>query len=160
MPTFGPGTFTVGPTATVIDASDLVNNLVIDAPVNAAEPTTKLSGLVKPGARTYSWEISGNLDIDPQNATGLFVYSQENYGTEVDFVFTPLDGGMGASGKCLIDPLSFGSTEGYGAQLTSDFTWACVGQPVFAVAPPLGDDEPQEDAQERRNVRRNVTVTE
>lgn len=140
MPTFGPGTFTVGETAAAIDASCLVNNLVIQSTADAGEPSTKLCGTVKPGTRTYSWEMTGNLDIDPEDPDGLFMLSQTAYGTQVPFIFTPNDTeGLTASGVVIIDPLDFGSADGYSSDLTSDFTWAIVDKPTYApIVPEAG----------------------
>jgi hypothetical protein len=133
MTTFGPGTLTIGATGSEIDASCLVNSLKIVATVDAGDSTTKLCGTVVPGSRNYSWEMTGSIDIDPEaGAAGLFDLSQTAYGTEQAFIFTPNTASEAtATGTLIIDPLDFGSDEPYGATMTSDLTWALVGQPTY-----------------------------
>jgi hypothetical protein len=132
MPKFGPGVLEIGTTGTEIDVSCLINGARITSTPDAEDPTTKLCGTVKPGARTYSWEFTGNIDIDPETGSaGLFALSQTAYGTEQSFVFTPNTAdGTSASGRLIIDPLDFGADE-YGQDMTSDFTWVIVDKPTY-----------------------------
>lgn len=132
MTVFGPGVLQIGATGTEIDASCLVNSLRITATVDAGDSTTKLCGTVRPGSRTYSWEMTGNLDIDDDaGAAGLFALSQLQYGTEQDFTFTPNSASeTTATGTLIIDPMDFGADE-YGADLASDITWALVDKPTY-----------------------------
>lgn len=136
MTVFGPGVLKIGATGSEIDASCLVNSLRITSTVDAGDPTTKLCGTVRPGSRTYSWEMTGNVDIDPElGVAGLFDLSQTAYGTEQDFTFTPNTAAEAtATGKLIIDPLDFGADE-YGADLTSDLTWALVDKPTYTYGP-------------------------
>jgi hypothetical protein len=123
----------------------------ITANVDAGDPTTKLCGTQKAGTRTYSWEMTGNIDIDDDlGDTGIFALSQAEYGTEQEFEFTPNTGAVTkATGILIIDPLDFGADE-FGADMTSDLTWALVGEPVYTYAVAGGgaeavgtaDDEP------------------
>ena len=142
MTTFGPGTLTIGATGAEVDASCLVNKLRITATVDAGDPTTKLCGTVKAGARTYGWEMTGNVDIDPEEGlAGLFGLSQSSYGTEQAFVFTPNTAAVASvEGVLIIDPLDFGADE-YGAEMTSDLTWTLVGAPVYTYPPEVLADE-------------------
>lgn len=135
MTVFGPGTFTIGEVASSIDASCLVNSLRVTATVDAGDSTTKLCGTIRPGSRTYSWELTGNLDIDDDaGVAGLFDLSQTAYGTEQAFTFTPnTEGGTAVAGTLIIDPMDFGADE-YGADLNSDVTWALVGPPTYTYA--------------------------
>lgn len=132
---FGPGTLTIGETASAIDASCLVNSLRITTSVDAGDSTTKLCGTVRPGSRTYTWELTGNLDIDDQaGVAGLFDLSQTAYGTEQQFTFTPsTEGGTAAAGTLIIDPMDFGADE-FGSTLNSDVTWALTGAPTYTYA--------------------------
>jgi hypothetical protein len=135
MTVFGPGELTIGAVASSVDASCLVNSLRIVASVDAADDVTKLCGTVKPGARTYTWEMTGNLDIDDDaGVAGLFDLSQTAYGTEQPFTFTPnTEGGTIATGVLIINPMDFGADE-YGAVLDSDVTWSLVGPPTYTYA--------------------------
>ena len=127
---WGPGELTIGATGTAIDISCLVNSATITATKDQGDSVTKLCGTVKPGAISYEYELGGNIDIDVLTATGLFALSQSNAGSEQDFSYTPNDAGPTATGKLILDPLSFGGEE-YGATMASDIAFALVGAPVY-----------------------------
>jgi hypothetical protein len=130
----GPGTLTIGATGTEIDASCLVNNAVIAMSKDESDATTKLCGDVRPGAITYTYALSGNVDTDVADDAGLFALSQSAAGTQQAFEFTPSTAaGTSASGTLIIDPLDFGADE-MGADLTSDFEWSIVGKPTYTYA--------------------------
>lgn len=137
MTKLGPGTLTIGATGSEITVDCLINNARITASKNTTPATTKLCGTVRPGNTTYEYELGGNLDIDDtEGVAGLFALSQSAPGSEQDFEFVPnTEGGTTATGTLVIDPLDFGSTEGYGADLTSDFAWTLVGKPVYTYPP-------------------------
>ena len=144
MPTFGPGKLTIktkAATPVVIDLDCLVNGARIAASPDQGDPTFKLCGTSRPGNRKYTWEFSGNLDIDPEDVDGIFMLSQTAYGTEVDFVFTPNNTAqVTASGTLILDPLDFGADDGdYGEYMTSDFAWPIVNVPVYSPTVPVDD---------------------
>lgn len=152
---FGPGLLTLGELGTEIDASCLVNSLTITNDVDEGDSTTKLCGTVQPGARTYTYHMDGNLDTDQDaGADGLFALSQLQKGTEVKFSFTPNTAeGTVVSGTVIIDPMDFGADE-YGAWMSSDITWALVGDPAYvwgtgagvALSPEVAASAPAESA--------------
>lgn len=150
MPTFGPGTLTIGETGSEIDASCMVNSLRIAMSKDEGDSTTKLCGTVKPGKVTYTYALSGNIDTDTDDAAGLFAMTQTAAGTEQPFVFTPNEAdGTTATGTVIIDPLDFGGDE-YGDDMNSDFEWAIVGPPTYT----FGDDpEPETFARKVQNGR-------
>jgi len=128
----GPGTLKIGATGSEIDISCLLNNAVIASEKDEADSTTKLCGDVRPGAVTYTFTLSGNVDTDIGEATGLFALSQSAKGTQQDFEFVPSTAlATSATGKLVIDPLDFGADE-MGADLTSDFEWGIVGEVDYA----------------------------
>jgi hypothetical protein len=134
----GPGELKIGATGTEIDVSCLINNATIAASKDQGDSVTKLCGTVKPGATTYTYTISGNIDTDVALETGFFALTQSDPGTEQDFSFipnneviAPATGVTEASGKCVIDPLDFGG-DTMGETMTSDFEFAIVGVPVYA----------------------------
>lgn len=128
----GPGTLKIGETGTEIDISCYVNNAVISADKSADDDRTMLCGDVLPGAVTYTYALSGNMDIDVENgAASFFALSQAEPGTQQGFEFTPnTAGGDKAAGTLTIDPLDFGADE-MGQPLTSDFEFAIVGKPTY-----------------------------
>lgn len=131
MPTFGPGTLQIGETGTEIDVSCLVNSMRITMSKDEGDSTTKLCGTVKPGKLTYTYSLSGNIDVDSDDPNGLFALSQEVPGTEIPFVFTPNTGAItSAAGVLIIDPLDFGGDE-YGDDMTSDLEFSLVGIPEY-----------------------------
>lgn len=140
MPTLGPGILTLSVTnpATELDLSCLVNNVRITAAKNQDDPKTKLCGTVTPGKITYDYSLTGNLDVDSNEADGVFAYSQAHAGEQVNFTFVPSTAAATvaqASGVLTIDPLDFGADE-YGAAMDSDFEFSIVGKPTYTYAAP------------------------
>ena len=127
----GPGTLKIGATGTQIDVSCLVNNAVIAADKTQGDSVTKLCGDVMPGATSYEYTLSGNMDTDNVDPAGIFALSQASPGTIQDYEFTPnTDGGTKAVGKLVIDPLDFGG-DTTGETMASDFEFALVGKPTY-----------------------------
>ena len=133
MPTFGPGTLNIGATGSEIEVSCLINSARITMTKDQGDSQTKLCGTVKPGSTSYTYQFTGNIDIDPETGSaGLFALSQDAAGTEQDFVFIPnSDDGTSATGKFIIDPLDFGA-DAFGDIMNSDFTWSCIDKPTYA----------------------------
>jgi hypothetical protein len=144
----GPGTLTFGETGAELDASCQVNNAKITPTKNQTDSTTKLCGTEVPGNTSYTFALTGNVDQDVAQAAGLSALCWDNAGTETAFTFTPnTAAGATATGRCILDPLDFGGDE-YGANMTSDFEFSCVGKPAITwgigtggTAAALEDDE-------------------
>lgn len=133
MPVFGPGTLQIGAVGSEIDVECLINGCRITSSKDEADSTTKLCGTVKPGKITYTYSMTGNVDIDTPDAAGLFNLSQTAPGTEQSFTFTPNTAdGTAAAGTLIIDPLDFGA-DAYGDDMTSDFEFSIVGAPVYTM---------------------------
>lgn len=131
----GPGTLTIGETGTPIDVSCLVNNATIAMSKDEGDSTTKLCGTVKPGAITYTYALSGNIDTDIDDPAGLFALSQASAGEVVGFTFVPnTEAGTEASGELTLDPLDFGG-DTTGETMTSDFEFSIVGAPTYQIGP-------------------------
>lgn len=127
----GPGVLKIGATGTEIDVSCQVNNAAIAADKDQGDSTTKLCGTVRPGSVTYSYHMTGNIDTDVANESGLFALSHAEKGQEQSFIFTPsTEAGTTATGTLVIDPLDFGGDE-MGEPMASDFDFSIVGDPVF-----------------------------
>jgi hypothetical protein len=127
----GPGVLKIGEIGTEIDASCYVNNAAIENSKDKTDDTTKLCGAVRAGVTTYTFQLTGNIDVDAGNESGLFALSWAEKGSQQPFTFTPsTELGTTATGILIVDPLRFGADE-YGSDLTSDFTWDIVGTPVL-----------------------------
>lgn len=129
MTVLGPGVLKFGEIGTEIDVSCNVNNATLTSSKDQGDSKTMLCGTVKPGSVTYSKSLSGNIDIDLEaGEEGFFALTQLQPGSQVKFTFTPNTAeGTSAAGTVVIDPLDFGSSDGYGADLASDFEFAVVG---------------------------------
>lgn len=129
----GPGTLSIGATGSPIDVSCLINNAVIAADKDQGDSETKLCGTVKPGAVTYTFTLSGNVDLDIGDEAGFWALSQSAAGTQQDFTFVPSTlAGTEATGKLVIDPLPFGGDE-TGTTMAGDFEFALVGKPTYDI---------------------------
>ena len=134
---FGPGTLVIGATGSEIDVSCLVNSAKVTPTKNAADSTTKLCGTIRPGKVTYTYALSGNMDLDVADESGFFALGWEAPGTVQTFTFTPsTEAGTSMAGELIIDPLEFGGDEA-GATMVSDFEFTLVEKPAvtYAVAP-------------------------
>lgn len=134
----GPGLLTVGETGTPVDFTCQIIGARVEWSVDADDPVQVLCGESVPGDRTYSAELTGSLFQDLGVASGIVAYSWESKGTEVPFSFVPSTAaGQEVSGTLIMDPLSVGGDEA-GANMTSDFAWAIVGEPTLGAVTPLG----------------------
>jgi hypothetical protein len=133
----GPGSLTIGDT-TALDISCYVNNAGIEVAKTTGDQTTKLCGVARPGVTTYTYTLSGNVDVDLANASGLLALSWDSAGSSQMFSFIPnTELGTEFSGTLVIDPLNVQASE-YGGDITSDFSWVIVGKPTRTVVPPVG----------------------
>lgn len=141
----GPGTLKIGATGTEIDVSCQLNGGRITTNVDTGDSVTTLCGTTEPGATTFDYEFTGNLNTDQaRGADGLFALSWSAKGTEQGFVYVPNTAeGTSATGTLIITPLDFGA-DAFGDRMASDFTWALVGEPVFdyGTAEAAAADEP------------------
>jgi hypothetical protein len=133
----GPGLLAIGEVASEIDFTCQVTAAHVDWEVDAGDDTPVLCGETVPGERTYSSVLAGTLYQDLGLASGIVEYSWAHKGEEVPFKFVPnTAAAQQVSGSLILDPLSVGGDEA-GANMTSDFEWAIVGEPVLAAASAL-----------------------
>lgn len=129
----GPGVLKIGATGSEIDVSCYVNNAAVENSKNKADDTTKLCGAVRAGAVEYTYQLTGNIDVDAGNDAGIFALSWNSAGTQQDFTFTPnTDLGATVIGKLTIDPLRLGA-DNYGDDLTSDIAFDIIGTPTLTI---------------------------
>jgi hypothetical protein len=128
----GPGLLTIGETGTPVDFTCQVIGARVEWSVDADDPVQVLCGDSVPGDRTYGASLTGSLFQDLGLATGIVAFSWANKGVEVPFTFVPNDAAaQEVAGTLVMDPLSVGGDEA-GANMTSDFDWAIVGEPTLA----------------------------
>lgn len=140
----GPGTLTVGATGTLMDFSCQMSAAQVTWEVESEDDVIMLCGDTKPGSRTYNASLTGTVDQDLTDEAGAVAWTWANKGTVQPFEFVPnTAAGATVTGDVMVDPLSVGGDTG-GADMTSDFTWAVVGEPDLAWAAALqGDTEDQ-----------------
>jgi len=129
----GPGLLSIGEVGTSVDFTCQITAAHVDWNVDAGDDTPVLCGETVPGERTYTSVLAGTLfqDLDAIAGEGIVDYTWANKGTEVPFTFVPnTAAAKQVSGTVIVDPLSVGGDEA-GANMTSDFEWAIVGEPVL-----------------------------
>jgi hypothetical protein len=128
----GPGLLSIGETGTAIDFTCQVTAAHVDWEVDEGDDTQVLCGETVPGERTYSATMAGTLFQDlGATPAGIVDYSWAHKGEEVPFVFVPnTAAAVQVEGNLILDPLTVGGDES-GANMTSDFEWAIVGEPVL-----------------------------
>jgi hypothetical protein len=143
----GPGTLTIGATGSEVDFSCQVTAAHVDWTADAEDAVQVLCGESVPGARVYSAVLAGTLfqDLD---AAGIVAYSWEHKGEQVPFTFTPVTASAATvTGDLILDPLSIGGDEA-GSNMTSDYEFAIVGDPVFTPAVATGMEAEEAPAEE------------
>jgi hypothetical protein len=130
----GPGELSVGDIGTPVDFTCQVTAAQVEWSADVGDDTVVLCGETVPGERTYSSVLTGTLYQDLGLASGIVAYSWDNKGAQVPFTFVPnAVAAQQVTGTLIIDPLTVGGDEA-GANMTSDFEWAIVGDPVLGTA--------------------------
>jgi hypothetical protein len=131
----GPGLLEIGEVGTEVDFTCQVTGAVVEWSADVGDDTPVLCGETVPGERTYSSTLSGTLYQDLGLAGGIVEYSWAHKGEEVPFTFVPsTTAAKGVTGVVILDPLSVGGDTA-GENMSSDFEWAIVGEPVLGTAP-------------------------
>lgn len=148
----GPGTVSLGEVGTAVDFSCQVTAAVVEWDSSQDDPTVVLCGESVPGAITFSSTFSGTVFQDLSSAEvggGIVEFTWAHKGETMPLTFVPsTSAGKQVTGDVTIVPLSVGGDES-GANMTSDFEWAFVGDPV------LGDTVP--GATEASTARKSTT---
>jgi len=131
----GPGLLSIGVTGTEVDFTCQVTAAHVDWSVDEGDNTPVLCGETVPGERTYSSALVGTLFQDlGATPSGIVDYTWAHKGEEVPFTFVPnTAAAVQVAGNLILDPLTVGGDEA-GANMTSDFEWAIVGDPVLGPA--------------------------
>lgn len=134
----GPGTIQIGMVGTEVDFDCQITAAHVDWTADEGDSVVVLCGETVPGARTYSAVFAGTLLQDLGVDDGIVAFTWDHKGETVPFVFVPnTAAGKSVTGNLIVDPLSVGGDES-GQNMTSDFEWAIVGDPILGdVAPAL-----------------------
>ena len=143
----GPGTVSIGETGTEIDFSCQVTAAHVDWTEDAEDSVTVLCGESVPGSRTYESVFAGTLLQDLGATEGIVEFTWTHKGEQVPFKFVPSTAaGKQVTGELILTPLTVGGDEA-GANMTSDFEFPIVGDPILAPAvAEFGAEEPAEEA--------------
>ena len=127
----GPGSLSIGEVGTEVDFSCQVQNAQVQWDKSKDDDTVVLCGESIAGATTYTAQLTGTLFQDQADPDGIVRFSWTNKGDAVPFVFVPntVDG-VSVTGVVTIDPITVGDDTS-GANMDSDFTWDCVGEPIL-----------------------------
>jgi hypothetical protein len=127
----GPGTLTLGEVGTAVDYACQLTGSVVAWDASKDDDTPTLCGDSVPGATTYTATFSGTAVQDLGDPAGLVAFTWENKGQEVALTFTPntVDAAV-VTGTVIINPLDVGGDTA-GDNMTSDFEWSFVGDPVL-----------------------------
>jgi hypothetical protein len=129
----GPGTLVLGGVGTPLDISCQIISAMIEWDKDKDDDVVVLCGDTAAGSTTYTSTITGELFQDVDDPAGILATSWAQKGTEIEFEFVPNTvAGTSASGILVLDPISFGGDEAK-ANMTSDFTWSIVGEPVLTI---------------------------
>lgn len=132
----GPGLLTIGETGTLVDFTCQITGATVAWTVDVGDDTPVLCGETVPGERTYSSTLSGTLyqDLGAVAPAGIVDFSWAHKGEEVPFEFVPsTTAGQSVTGSVVVDPLDVGGDTA-GENMTSDFEWTIVGEPVLGTA--------------------------
>jgi len=126
----GPGKLTIGETATLLDLSCQLSAAKVEWDKDKEDNTEVLCGESIAGGVTYTAKLTGTMLLDLSD-DGMVDYTWANKGIEQDFVFVPNNtAAKQVTGRLTVDPLDVGGDE-VKKNMTVDFEWDCVGEPVF-----------------------------
>ena len=124
----GPGTLTVGTPGK--DYSFQVSALTLTPAVNSTDGTPTLAVPEPPPLTQTDYSLDGSAINDFTDPTGLTRYAYDNDGIETTFEWVPLtDDGTSCAGSVIMRAFPIGGNPG--EQITTDFSWPCVGKPVW-----------------------------
>lgn len=126
----GPGEFTVGTAGTLQDFTAQVTELSVEWSEDVEDDVPTLDGGSLEGEATYAAVVTG-VFVQDITETGVTRWSWENKGKRFPFSYTPnSDTDVAFTGVLRVAPLNAGGA--VKTRPTSDFEWACIGEPVMA----------------------------
>lgn len=125
----GPGIFTLGETAELLDISQQVKTLVVTWESDKEDDDYVLSGDTIGGEVTFTAKVTGTVNQDL--IVGGFVQKTwDEKGNVVPFKFVPnSDAGATVEGRVILTPLDIGGD--VKSRATSEFEFDCEGEPAL-----------------------------
>jgi len=131
----GPGTLVLGAVATPTDFSCQLSAAKVVWDKDKEDDVLTLCDETLAGGTTYTAKLEGTVVQDLGAAASVVEWSWTNKGTAQPFTFIPnTAAGKQVTGTVQVDPLQVGGDD-MGKNMTSDFSWDCVGEPVLDDAP-------------------------
>lgn len=131
----GPGTLIIGETATLLDMSCQLSAAKVEWDKDKEDDTPVLCGESIAGGVDYTAKLTGTVLLDLSDG-GMVEFTWANKGTQQAFVFVPNETeAKQVSGNLIVDPLDVGGDE-VKKNMSVDFEWDCVGEPVFGPVVP------------------------
>lgn len=123
----GPGIFTIGETAEMLDVSQQVKALTITWESDKEDDDYVLSGDTIGGEVTFTAKVTGTVNQDL--VEGGFVEKTWNEkGAVVPFKYVPNSAaGATVNGRCILTPLDIGGD--VKSRATAEFEFDCEGEP-------------------------------
>jgi hypothetical protein len=147
----GPGTLALGTTPGE-EYGFQVSALTLTPSTDSTDGTPTLAEPDPPPELKTSYTLDGSAINDFTTAAGLQRYAYEHDGEEVDFVWIPnVDDGTTLTGRVVLGAFPMGGN--VAEQLVTDFSWPCVGKPVF------GGDAANGAAADEETAHGGATVT-
>ena len=130
----GPGKLTVGAVATELDISCQLSKAKVEWDKDKEDDTEVLCGETIAGGITYTAKLTGTVLLDLSDE-GMVDYTWTHKGEAQPFVFVPnTAAGKAVTGTLTVDPLDVGGDE-VKKNMSVDFEWDIVGEPVWGTAP-------------------------
>lgn len=131
----GPGTLTIGDTATTLDLSCQLSAAKVEWDKDKEDDTEVLCGESIAGGVTYTAKLTGTVLLDLSDG-GMVDFTWDHKGEVHVFSFVPNTAdGKEVSGNLTVDPLDVGGDE-VKKNMSVDFEWDIVGTPSWAVVVP------------------------
>lgn len=131
------GQLTIGEEGTLQTFGSQVTSITLTPSVDRGDDVFVLDGGTAPGDRTESWVMAGTLLQDfgeTTNETALTEFCFTNRGKELPFVFVPNDtSAKQVTGNLVVEAVAIGGD--VNTQVTSDFEFPLVGEPVLGAVP-------------------------
>lgn len=132
----GPGTLTLGETATLKDFTSQVTNARWTPSVDQEDPIPVLSGEELADDPDFTSVLAGTF-LQEYGVEALVKWCYDNRGVVVPFTFTPrTDSALSISGSCQVLPVEVGGD--VKTRNSSDFEFPVIGDPTFDATAPAG----------------------